>query len=834
MLIKLKPRAPRDLGEIVIDDCLFAVGRHEAPFASLDPALTEKLSRRHARIFEQDGVVYLADLGSLNGTSVGGQPVGKEPVSVHRGDEICFAGLCYQAEIVDVTATRGEPGPASPPVRLILWPENPQLSLEPIVVTEFPFLINKASDVFARYKEQLPAEVSYISRRHAHIFLRNNQLYIEDLGSTNGTYLDGVRLEEHARLLHDGKRVAFGGDQFAYRVELVYETGDATGAAANDGVSTQALRAAGNDITKTTFVTSASSFLEIFCCEDEEAAAEVQAPEAAAAVETRRGAGPQTVRGWRGLYRRSRTLWREMRTALADDPQARPDRRRRLALVLFGVAVLAAMAAGLWLRTSPEREIGELVERAAYPEAATRADQYLRSHPDDRDIVALGNAALLQATVPEWMEAIASGRFADAEARIARSRALVEHNAEGGALLDLLAWTTGLERFVAERGGANAPVLMFNDEARIVALLDDWEPNATEHRHRLETMTRTIPAFGTLRAQLFSHVRTLRSLKALELVAIERLVATVGDTLEAGDPTTLTAVLNDFEMRYPRIGGVDKLRADLGRYLAVSAARDEEDWIKAYRLVHESSFETPPFRRRIASLQAGELPRADFIAAYDGAMEAWRQGQLDKAIADLEKLAAGPWGGAARRQLERGRERQRQYADLLAAKSGAGYEDRLLEFYSRLDPAQDQYFVEVLAEDIRKHSEIALGEAEQSYVAARSIWQKYREGGGIRGMQRLEPSVSAAYRQLATSLSAAYRHIGQSLRVCKLLDRKCPSEWHELHARITNEVMLQRRSLAELALVLEPALNKAKLDLLPVPPEPEVGVGAGAASNGLP
>ncbi|MFA7388373.1 MAG: FHA domain-containing protein [Thiohalobacteraceae bacterium] len=831
MLIKLKPRAPRDLGEIVIDDCLFAVGRHEAPFASLDPALTEKLSRRHARIFEQDGVVYLADLGSLNGTSVGGHPVGKEPVSVHRGDEICFAGLCYQAEIVDVTATRGEPGPASPPLRLILWPENPQVSLEPIVVTEFPFLINKASDVFARYKDQLPADVSYISRRHAHIFVRNNQLYIEDLGSTNGTYLDGVRLDEHARLLHDGKRVAFGGDQFAYRVALVYETGEATGAAANDGLSTQALRA-GNDITKTTFVTSASSFLEIFCCEDEEAAPEVQAPEAAAAVEIGRPAGAQTARGWRGLYRRSRTLWREMRTSLADEPQAGTGRRRRPALVLLGVAALAAIGAGLWSRTTPEREISELMERAAYPEAAMRADEHLLSHPDDRDIVALGNEALLQATVPEWMAAIGSGRFADAEARVARSRGLVEHNAEGRALLELLAWTTGLERFFVERGGADAPVRMFDDEARIVALLDEWEPNATEQRHRLETLTRTVPAFGTLRAQLFSQVRTLRSLKALELKAIDRLAATVGATLEAGDPTTLTAVLNDFEMRYPRIGGVDKLRADLDRYLAVSAAREDEDWIKAYRLVHEGSFETPPFRNRIASLQASGLPSADFIAAYDGAVEAWRQGRLDEAITDLEKLAAGPWGEVARRQLERGRERQRQYADLVAAKQGAGYQDRLLEFYSGLDPAQDQYFAEVLAADIRKHSAIAFGKAEQSYAAARSIWQTYREGGGIRGMQRLEPSVSAGYRQLATGLSASYRHIGQSLRVCKLLNRQCPSEWHELHARITNEVMLQRRSLAELALVLEPALNKAKLDLLPVPPEPVAG--ADPASNGLP
>jgi len=31
----------------------------------------------------------------------------------------------------------------------------------------------------------------YVSRRHARIFHRNNEWYIEDLGSRNGTYVDG-------------------------------------------------------------------------------------------------------------------------------------------------------------------------------------------------------------------------------------------------------------------------------------------------------------------------------------------------------------------------------------------------------------------------------------------------------------------------------------------------------------------------------------------------------------------------------------------------------------------------------------------------------------------
>ena len=52
-------------------------------------------------------------------------------------------------------------------------------------------------------------------------------LYIEDLGSTNGTYVSGTRLEEHAHPLGTGDVIALGGECFVYRVELVFEDTEA-------------------------------------------------------------------------------------------------------------------------------------------------------------------------------------------------------------------------------------------------------------------------------------------------------------------------------------------------------------------------------------------------------------------------------------------------------------------------------------------------------------------------------------------------------------------------------------------------------------------------------
>jgi len=153
MQVILKPVTHPELGEIIIKDNLFAIGRKEPPFSGYDPQFTEKLSRRHARIFEQDDIVYIADLGSLNGTTVNGSRVDTLPVRLQRGDEICFTGyLCYQIEILGAAAGRSASVPESQTVKLVLTPQKQQTVLEPIVITQFPFLINKASDVFSRYK----------------------------------------------------------------------------------------------------------------------------------------------------------------------------------------------------------------------------------------------------------------------------------------------------------------------------------------------------------------------------------------------------------------------------------------------------------------------------------------------------------------------------------------------------------------------------------------------------------------------------------------------------------------------------------------------------------
>ncbi|TEB10569.1 FHA domain-containing protein [Pelotomaculum propionicicum] len=56
---------------------------------------------------------------------------------------------------------------------------------------------------------------SFTSTRHARVFVKDGQYWLEDLGSTNGTYLNGVQLKKPV-VLADGDGIKVGGVTFQF------------------------------------------------------------------------------------------------------------------------------------------------------------------------------------------------------------------------------------------------------------------------------------------------------------------------------------------------------------------------------------------------------------------------------------------------------------------------------------------------------------------------------------------------------------------------------------------------------------------------------------------
>ncbi|HEY5044786.1 MAG TPA: FHA domain-containing protein [Solirubrobacteraceae bacterium] len=67
-------------------------------------------------------------------------------------------------------------------------------------------------------RAEIRLEDPFASSRHAHVFEQGKIVVIEDLGSTNGTYLNEELLES-PRPLHPGDRVRIGDSEFAFEVD---------------------------------------------------------------------------------------------------------------------------------------------------------------------------------------------------------------------------------------------------------------------------------------------------------------------------------------------------------------------------------------------------------------------------------------------------------------------------------------------------------------------------------------------------------------------------------------------------------------------------------------
>jgi pSer/pThr/pTyr-binding forkhead associated (FHA) protein len=585
--IVLRPVSQPELSEIRIDKDLFAVGRTQPPFASARPELVVDVSRRHARIFREGSSAYVADLGSKNGTAVNGIEVTQKPHVLKDGDELCFAGaLTYRVGFVPRAVRE-----AVCPAVVTLTPERGDLGLQQIVVTSLPFLISKADDTFAQYREAYPHQVNYLSRRHAHIYAEDDAVYVEDLGSTNGTFVDGQRLDEHAVRLEDGQRLAFGGDHFVYRVGFESASAADSTVTATRRPGEQALAA---DADRTTFVGTAHSFLDIFCTppvpaqEDEiNPDAPQHAPESAHDARRRRG--------------KLETFLSELSEALGGSGHI--DMRR---VGWWGGGVLAALVAFVALMVfqgAPQRDMQALLASGQYESAARMADQYLARHPNDSAWHAMGTEALIKAKLPVWIAAINDHAFDRAQAIVEEMRTLARHNADAAPLVENIAWIGALQSFVLGRGGPEAPIRIYRDEAPIRALTSRWNDDPGEHQRALDRISTYVPAFAAVYADALSHLRKLQSDDSVYVAALDRITQAIGEALASDRLDALAAMLTDYGQRYPRLAGLDAVRADLDQYQQI----DSEAHAGHAQAVHErlgaAHFATPQFAAHAAALE---------------------------------------------------------------------------------------------------------------------------------------------------------------------------------------------------------------------------------------
>ena len=874
--IVLKPVSRPELGEIRIDADDFCIGRTEQPFASYGAGVANMLSRRHACIFSKDGSVFLRDLESRNGTSVNHVGVGRAPCELRDGDEICFADtLSYRVQIASLTRPEGS-------LTLTLTPESVQSGLEPIVITRFPFLVSKTDATFSRYKNKGPhdKELAYLSRRHAYIQVKDGQPYIEDLGSGNGTCLDGELLVQ-AVPLQNGAVVAFGGKHFVYRVSIASEprvaraSGAATETLVNDqpAVAQTAASSTPPVVEATPSEPNAKRGSEPVAKPSAEAPAKPGAAPAAKSSAAPPAASvakptaepqpnaPQALPSNKTQFMAAATSFLEVycdpnqpkepaapgeavapAVAAKEPPVSR--RRRGRAMVLLselaslhvggeptnprrgwwkGVALVGVLVASIWLVywwNAPERDLKNAMGRGEYVRAAALAGQLLAQHPDDAELKALATDATLKANVPAWLAKVRARDFDGAKRVLAGMSDMGGRDAALRPLVEELDWLGNFERLVSDRGGPEAPVRIYADEDRIEHLIGGWNDDTGEHQRALARIASHVPQFGDFYGEALTYLRKMQSESTVYLPLIERLKGNIEIELQRDDPEALQPLLKDTAAKYPRLGGLDSVRQDLASYIEIRREARTRKSGRVFALLAKANFATPPFQQAARTLiDSGQLPPTTLVQQYDAATRFWKDGNTEEAFDGLEKLKTGPWGDEVAKELERRRQVSGRFSELQQSRDANDYVDRLLAFRESLDADEDVYFVRATAADLNQRKDTVIARAQDAMNQARTLWEEYRSKGAIDAAQRIETSISDQYRTCAHLLAEASRYAREGVAIYTQVDPAGATQWTGIRDEIDSEARQQRGRLNDLSNVVEPELLKTKLALLGEPNE---------------
>lgn len=817
--VVLRSASPEDFGDIPMHGGLIPIGRYEPPFDQSRSPETVRMSRRHARIFVASDSVYIVDLGSSNGTTVNGAAANKEPVRLFNNDEVIFAGqFKYTVQIPEMVRASSTLVDA-PGLQLTLKPKT--ADLDTIVVTRFSFLVGKNSELFAPYREAHAKELSYLSRRHAHIFERDGGLYIEDLGSTNGTYVNGQRLDEHARQISDGDVVGFGGDFLVYEVSIqntsppTENAAPPTLASTRNHAVTQNTQHTERDVeAKTTFVSTASSFLEIFYDQQNDMAEEPVPHDDKDSRNKPSSPSSEVQRPAKrlGFFGRLAASINELR----DDSKGSGKNRRRW-LPVAVVIILATGLAGTWLylQGTPVREIKHLIDVNEYAAAATKADSYLRAHPENTDVQRLANKALLNAVIPQWNELLKAGKYEAAHELIAGAGSMATYNADGRAMMGLLAWMTDLDSYHRQKENAPGSVALFEDEAKINGLIDLWDKDPDGHRLMLTRMAQLVPEFEPRRVQASSQLTRLYGDRSEFLQVIKELKTKAMTYLANDQDKEVKQLISDFEQKYPSITGTEALNTDYATFVSYRNAIQGKDVVALWKFSGTSQFSTPLFKNAAASYLKPRLPSMDILKQYADARSAWQNGDVQGSRQILDSLTAMPWGDVATREIQEQARVLAAFKALQQARGTPAYDEKMLAFHTLLDSDRDTYYINRVASDFEKLRKKILQTAKSDYVAANGEWTTYTEKGGITGLLRLEDSISGIYRQLATALSQGRRKVQQAIAAYQSVDTTPPPEIIALRKQVEGEILRQQAWLRELRVVMSPSLLQQKLALLP-------------------
>ena len=191
-------------------DSVFAIGSDPECDIVIDE---ETVSPRHAELIIQQDEITLKNVSQRRSVFINDVPVVKEQ-KLNAWDVIRLGDS--ELEIVDPLSERTPQPEKAPEQATVIRPAVSPWMLKAVSAPldgQYFSLTNGA--ILGREKSSdIVVPLSYVSRKHAKFAVKNEKLFIEDLNSSNGTYINGERIKSAE--LRNGDELRL--DEFVFTV----------------------------------------------------------------------------------------------------------------------------------------------------------------------------------------------------------------------------------------------------------------------------------------------------------------------------------------------------------------------------------------------------------------------------------------------------------------------------------------------------------------------------------------------------------------------------------------------------------------------------------------
>jgi pSer/pThr/pTyr-binding forkhead associated (FHA) protein len=160
-----------------------------------------RVSRRHAQIGHEAGRLWIEDLGSTNGTQVNGERLNTgEQRDLVPGDVVSLGG--FELRIADPSEALKTQLPASGKTTMLTAAPTVGEIVARLVGSGFDLPLKEGANTFGR-KPDNDCQIAdpYVSGRHGTIEIVQGEVFLTDVGSTNGTIVNDARLPANQRTL---------------------------------------------------------------------------------------------------------------------------------------------------------------------------------------------------------------------------------------------------------------------------------------------------------------------------------------------------------------------------------------------------------------------------------------------------------------------------------------------------------------------------------------------------------------------------------------------------------------------------------------------------------